>query len=46
MVSAGIALQRHVDLEKVDTDTQGLAAVDQWLSDIIGRSVDAATTPA
>lgn len=35
MVSAGIAVQRHAELERFDAEVDGLAAVDQWLRSMV-----------
>lgn len=34
--SVGIVLDKHLRLEQHDSDTQGLAAVDAWLRDMMG----------
>lgn len=36
MVAAATAIDKHLVLERHDSDTQGLSAVDAWLRDVLG----------
>lgn len=40
MQAAGVAVDRSLRLEQHDTDSQGLAAVDQWLKTMFGRDAE------